>query len=120
VRRPVARYDQQAAYPQLVELLRVLCAEKLSSATIAQTLIQEGYQPPKRTNCFTGAMVLRLTSHLGLLRRERHSNATGLRAHKYRPMQLARRLKTSRDTVRNWVRKGWVATRKDAYGHHII
>jgi DNA invertase Pin-like site-specific DNA recombinase len=120
MQRPVARYDQQAAYPRLVERLRVLCAEKLSSATIARTLNQEGYQPPKRTNCFTCGMVLRLTSRLGLFRRERHGNATGLGAHEYRPMQLARRLKTSRDTVRSWVRKGWVATRKDADGHQII
>lgn len=36
--RPVARYDLQSDYPRLVERLRVLCAERLSSAAMAARL----------------------------------------------------------------------------------
>src|SRR5207249_3752849 len=36
-----------------------------------------------------------------------------------RPGGLARRLGISRDTVRRWLRAGWLATRRDAEGHHV-
>jgi DNA invertase Pin-like site-specific DNA recombinase len=106
--RPVTRYDLQSDYPRLVERLRALCHERLSSAAIAERLNAEGFRPPKRTNRFTGEMVLRLTSRLGLDPDE------------YRPMGLARRLGMSRDTVRRWLRAGWLTVRRDAEGHHVI
>lgn len=118
--RPVARYDLQSDYPRLVERLRVLCGERLSSAEIAVRLNAEGFRPPKRTNRFTREMVLRLTSRLGLERRERHGSAAGLGRDEYRPMGLARRLGMSRDTVRRWLRAGWLTARRDAEGHHVI
>ena len=65
-------------------------------------------------------MVLRLTSRLGLTRRERHGSFAGLGRDEYRPMGLARRLGMSRDTVRRWLRAGWLTVRRDAEGHHVI
>jgi DNA invertase Pin-like site-specific DNA recombinase len=118
--RPVARYELQSDYPRLVERLRALCQERLSSAAIAERLNAEGFRPPKRTNRFTGEMVLRLTSRLGLERRERHGSPAGLGRDEYRPMGLARRLGMSRDTVRRWLRAGWLTVRRDAEGHHVI
>lgn len=118
--RPVTRYDLQSDYPRLVERLRTLCGERLSSAAIAERLNAEGFRPPKRTNRFSGEMVLRLTSRLGLGRRERHGSPTGLSRDEYRPMGLARRLGMSRDTVRRWLRAGWLTVRRDAEGHHVI
>lgn len=118
--RPVTRYDLQSDYPRLVERLRALCGERLSSAAIAERLNGEGFRPPKRTIRFTGSMVLRLTSQLGLGRRERHGSPVGLGRDEYRPMGLARRLGMSRDTVRRWLRAGWLSVRRDAEGHHVI
>jgi DNA invertase Pin-like site-specific DNA recombinase len=118
--RPVTRYDLQSDYPRLVERLRALCDERLSSAAIAERLNAEGFRPPKRTNRFSGEMVLRLTSRLGLGRRERHGSPAGLGRDEYRPMGLARRLGMSRDTVRRWLRAGWLTVRRDAEGHHVI
>jgi hypothetical protein len=118
--RPVTRYDLQSDYPRLVERLRALCGERLSSAAIAERLNVEGFRPPKRTNRFSGEMVLRLTSRLGLGRRERHGSPAGLGRDEYRPMGLARRLGMSRDTVRRWLRAGWLTVRRDAEGHHVI
>jgi DNA invertase Pin-like site-specific DNA recombinase len=120
ITRPVVRYSQQSDYPRLVAQLRELCAGRLNSAAIAGRLNAEGFRPPKRTARFTAEMVRRLTAHLGLARRERHGSTTGLGPDEYRPMALARRLGVSRDTVRGWVRRGWVTTRADADGHHII
>src|SRR5262249_50964206 len=67
-----------------------------------------------------GAMVLRLTAHLGLTRRPRHGSPAGLGPGEYRPMGLARRLGISRDTVRRWLRAGWLNVRRDEDRHHVI
>ena len=65
-------------------------------------------------------MVLRLTAHLGLARRRRHGSSMGLGPDEYRPMGLARRLGLSRDTVRRWLRAGWLNLRQDDDGHRVI
>lgn len=120
LQRPVRRYDQQADYPRLLQRLRELCGERLSSAAIAARLNGEGFRPPKRADRFTGSMVLRLTSQLGLRRRARHGSSSGLGKNEYRPTSLARKLGISRDTVRRWLRVGWLNVRRDEEGHHVI
>ena len=118
--RPVKRYDLQSDYPRLVERLEALCQERASSAEIAERLNAEGFRPPKRSSRFTGEMVLRLTSRLGLARRQPHGGPVGLERDEYRPAGLSRRLGISRDTVRRWLRAGWLTVRRDEDGHHII
>lgn len=120
ITRPVARYKQQSDYQRLVARLRELCTGRLASAEIAQHLNAEGFHPPKRTKQFTGEMVRRLTVHLGLFRRQRHGGRNGLDTDEYRPMELARRLGTSRDAIKRWRRAGWLNVRRDEDGHHVI
>jgi DNA invertase Pin-like site-specific DNA recombinase len=118
--RPVASYERRSDYPRLVSRLRRLCEERLSPAVIAERLNDEGFRPPKRTDRFTGLMVWRLASRLGLKWRERHGSSVGLGADEYRPKGLALRLGVRRDVVRWWVRAGYVTARKDEQGHHVI
>ena len=118
--RPVQRYDLQGDYPRLVEKLRLWGAEGLSAAAIADRLNAEGFRPPKRAKRFSSAMVRRLLWHLDLTRRQPHGSAAGLGRDEYRPGGLARRLGISRDTVRRWLRAGWLTARRDAEGHHVI
>jgi DNA invertase Pin-like site-specific DNA recombinase len=120
IKRPVSRYDQQADYPRLVRRLQELCRQKLSSSEMAERLNAEGFQPPKRTDHFTGSMVMRLTIQLGLTRRARHGSTVGLGQDEYRPVGLARKLGVKRDTVTRWMRVGWLNLRKDDDGHAII
>jgi hypothetical protein len=120
ITRPVTSYSRQADYPRLVTRLRQLCSGRDNAAAIAEQLNAEGFCPPKRTNRFTGEMVRRLTAQLGLARRQRHGGTTGLGPDEYRPMGLARRLGISRDTVRRWLRSGWLHLRRDEDGHHVI
>jgi DNA invertase Pin-like site-specific DNA recombinase len=120
ITRPVTRYSQQSEYPRLVTRLRELCGGRLNATAIADRLNAEGFCPPKRTNRFTRDMVLRLTAHLGLARRQRYGSSAGLGRDEYRPMSLARRLGISRDTVRRWLRAGWLNLRRDEDGHHVI
>jgi DNA invertase Pin-like site-specific DNA recombinase len=118
--RPVKRYDLQADYPQLVARLRAFCAEGLSAAGIAERLNEEGFRPPKRVERFNRGMVHRLLWHLDLDRREPHGSLASLGRDEYRPGSLARRLGISRDTVRRWLRAGWLTSRRDAESHHVI
>ena len=118
--RPVSRYDQQADYPLLVERLKTWSAEGRSAAAIAESLNAEGFRPPKRAKHFTREMVRRLLWHGKLARRQPHGSPAGLGADEYRPGSLADRLGISRDTVRSWLRLGWVTARRDAEGHHIL
>src|SRR5205085_9365730 len=97
-----------------------MCSEKLSSSEMADRLNAEGFRPPKRTDHFTGSMVLRLTIQLGLTRRKRHGSTTGLGKDEYRPAGLAKKLGVKRDTVRRWMRVGWLNVRRDEIGHRII
>jgi DNA invertase Pin-like site-specific DNA recombinase len=120
ITRPVTRYCQQSDYPRLVARLRELCTGRDNAAAIAEQLNAEGFCPPKRTKRFTGEMVRRLTAHLGLARRQRHGSTTGLGPDEYRPMGLARRLGISPDTIRRWLRAGWLNLRRDEDGHHVI
>jgi len=116
ITRPVTRYCQQSDYPRLVARLRELCTGRDNSSAIAERLNAEGLRSPKRTKRFTGEMVRRLTAHLGLARRQRHGSTAGLGPDEYRPMGLARRLGISRDTVRRWLRAGWLNLRRDEDG----
>jgi hypothetical protein len=118
--RPVKRSDLQADDPRLVERLRASCVEELTAAEIASRLNAEGFRPPKRAERFTRARVQRLLWHLDLDRREPHGSLAGLGRDEYRPGSLARRPGISRDTVRRWLRAGWLTTRRDADGHHVI
>jgi len=118
--RPVKRYDLQADYPRLIERLRNLGAEGLGAAKIAERLNAEGFRPPKRAERFNRGMVRRLLWHLDLARREPHGSLASLGRDEYRPGSLARQLEISRDTVRRWLRAGWLTSSCDAEGHHVI
>lgn len=118
--RPVKRYDLQADYPRLVERLRGWGGEGFSAAEMARRLNAEGFRPPKRAERFSREMVQRLLWHLDLVRREPHGSLSGLGRDEYRPSSLARRLGVSRDTVRRWLRAGWLTVRREANGHHVI
>jgi hypothetical protein len=120
IRRPVRCYEQQEDNPRLVQRLTELSRQRLSSAAMAKQLNAEGFRPPKRTDHFTKSMVLRLTIQLGLLRGRPHGSTAGLGEDEYRPAGLAQKLGVKRATIRRWIRVGWVNTRRDHEGHHIL
>jgi hypothetical protein len=118
--RPVRRYDLRSDYPRLVASLRAWSSESLSAAAIAERLNAEGFRPPKRVERFDRGIVQRLLVRLGLAHRKPHGDRSGLVEDEYRPSDLARRLGIALDTVRRWVRAGWVNSSRDAAGHHVI
>lgn len=118
--RPVRRYDLRSDYPRLVERLRAGSAEGLGAAAIAERLNAEGFRPPKRVERFNRGMVQRLLVRLGLTHRKPHGDRSDLTGDEYRPSGLAGRLGIALDTVRRWVRAGWVTSSRDAGGRHVI
>jgi DNA invertase Pin-like site-specific DNA recombinase len=117
--RSVVRYGQQSSHARLVSRLKELCDEGLSSSEMATKLNAEGFRSP-RAKEFNGVMVLRLRKQLRLSRGVRHGSKVGLGKQEYRPGGLAKKLGVSRDTVKRWMRRGWVNVSKDDRGHHII
>jgi hypothetical protein len=65
-------------------------------------------------------MVQRLLCRLGLTDRKPHGSPSSLGQDEYRPGGLAARLGFALDTVRRWIRAGWVTSSRDARGHHMI
>jgi hypothetical protein len=118
--RPVRRYDLRSDYPRLVASLKAWSSEGLSAAEIAERLNREGFRPPKRVDRFNRGMVQRLMVRLGVADRKLHGDRSGMARDEYRPSGLARRLGIALDTVRRWVRAGWVTSSRDAAGYHVI
>ena len=118
--RPVRRYDLQADYPRLVAKLRAWCSEGLGAAGIAERLNAEGFRPPKRVDCFNRGMVQRLLRRLDLAPRKPYGSRSSPGPDEYSPGGLARRLGIALDTVRRWVRAGWLTSGRDARGCHVI
>lgn len=116
--RPVRRYDLRTDYPQLIARLRALCAEGLSAGEIAERLDEEGFRPPKRVAHFNRGMVQRLLARLEPAHRKPHVHPSD--QDEYRPSGLARRLGIALDTVRRWIRAGWLTSSGDAQGRHVI
>jgi DNA-binding transcriptional MerR regulator len=114
--RPVRRYDLRADYPRLIARLRGLCAEGLSAAGIAERLNEEGFRPPKRVDRFNRGMVQRLLCRVELAHRKPHGSRSNPGQDEYRPGGLARRLEIALDTVRRWIRAGWLTSSRDAEG----
>ncbi len=118
--RPVRRYELRADYPRMVARVRAWCSDGLSIAGIVERLNEEGFRPPKRADRFNGGMVQRLLCRLELTHRKPHGSPSGLGQDEYRPSGLARQLDIGLDTVRRWVRAGWVTSSRDTEGHHVI
>jgi DNA invertase Pin-like site-specific DNA recombinase len=113
IRRPVGRYDQLADLPALLARIEALRAEGLPLAAVAERLNREGFVPPKRAARFTGPMLTRLLwARRGKAgRRPRSVAACELGPGEWWLGDLAKRLGSPIDTIRGWIRRGWVHAR---------
>src|SRR5581483_9049028 len=64
--RPVARTEQLSYHKKLLERIRRLREEKLTSVQIAERLNTEGWRPPKRRTSFNAGMVRTIMSRAGM------------------------------------------------------
>jgi DNA invertase Pin-like site-specific DNA recombinase len=122
--RPVARYDQLTDYRRLIGRILELRKEGHTSGRIADVLNQEGFRPPKRRSTYNTAMVRQLLSRN--LRSDAHSrssdDANPLNPNEWFLADLAHELKMPATTLHNWLRRGWVESRKlqNRQGHWVL
>jgi DNA invertase Pin-like site-specific DNA recombinase len=109
--RPVASYAQLGDFERLLGRVAELRAAGHSAAGIATALNAEGFYPPKRSGVFTAAVVYALLKRRGLIGNERsHDELLG--QHEWWLTDLARELKITHMKLRDWVKRGWVQSRK--------
>jgi hypothetical protein len=110
IRRPVGRYDQLADLPALLARVETLRAEGVPLAAVAERLNRDGFVPPKRAARFTGPMLTRLlwTRRPRAERRPRAMTISELGPGEWWLGDLAKRLGSPIDTLRGWIRRGWV------------
>ena len=111
--RPVARYDQLDNFEELMGLVLELRGKKLTSAQIAEQLNREGFCPLKRRATFDGQMVRTLLSRQGRTgKRPKAMESRVFASNEWWFSDLARHLQMSKDTLYNWLRRGWVHGRQ--------
>lgn len=109
--RPVASYAQLGDFERLLSRVAELRAAGDSAAKIAAALNAEGFYPPKRSGMFTAAVVYALLKRRSLIGNERsHDELLG--QHEWWLTDLARELKITHMKLRDWVKRGWVQSRK--------
>ena len=122
--RPVQRYEQLAAYPNLIKRIAELRADGRPLAEVAQRLNEEGFQPPKRSKVFNSGIVARLLAKEGRRGPRPRVLAEGhaLAAHEWLVSDLARHLGMPQATLHRWIRVGWVHARKlpTPGGHWVV
>ena len=94
--------------------MRVLHAQHLTHAAVAERLNAEGWHPAKCRDTFNAPMIKTLLAAQGLIsRRHYHSDAIKERAaNEWTVAELAHQLAIPQTTVSNWLRKGWLQGRQ--------
>jgi hypothetical protein len=113
IRRPVARSDQLANFSALLARIEALRSDGLPLAAVAEQLNREGSVPPKRAARSTGPMLTRLLrARRGRAGPRPRAMTTGeLGPGEWWLGDLAKRLGSPIDTIRRWIRRGWVHAR---------
>lgn len=111
--RPVARVKALSTYPALVARAAELHRTGLAFATIAATLNQEAWRPPKRRDTFNAKMVRHLLTTAGIIapspRRPR--TLPGRQKDEWTIRELAEKLGLPQSTLYNWVQNGRLSSR---------
>jgi DNA invertase Pin-like site-specific DNA recombinase len=115
--RPVQTYEQLSRYDELVARIEKLRTERQTLTQIAATLNAEGYQPPKRAQCFTAAILSRFLRERRIRTGPLPRSVTvgqHLQPHEWWLADLAAELTMPIATLHRWQRVGWVTSRKVA------
>lgn len=113
--RPVRTYEQLSNYDALVARLTGLQADGQTLSEIASTLNAEGFRPPKRSQCFSEAILSRFLRACGARTGSSPKNTADeshLLADEWWLADLAAKLSMPPETLRRWQRVGWVTSRK--------
>jgi len=110
--RPVARTDQLTYYRDLVERIRNLREDGLTSVQAAEKLNAEGWRPPKRRPTFNAEMVRTIMSRSGMTTRGAAWQRPMLGPNEWIVRDLAAELGMPMISLYAWLRRGWVRARR--------
>lgn len=116
--RPVVRYQQLQSFNHLMDRVVALRTAGHTAAQIAEQLNREGFRPPRRRSTFHKVIVQKLLSRRGLSSEKGKQDV--LAADEWWLSDLARELKLPKETLRDWVRFGWVHARRSPLQHFWI
>lgn len=111
--RPVARTNQLSNHRELVDRIRALRDQGLTSKQMAEKLNAEGWRPPKRRATFNSGMVRTIMSRQGLTTKVGHAwKPPALGPNEWLVRELAAELEMPMITLFAWLRRGWVSARR--------
>jgi DNA invertase Pin-like site-specific DNA recombinase len=111
--RPVARTNQLSYHRELVDRIRALREQRLTSKKMAEQLNAEGWRPPKRRPTFNAEMVRTIMSRNGLTTKVGHAwTPPKLGPNEWIVRDLAAELGMPMITLFAWLRRGWVSARR--------
>jgi DNA invertase Pin-like site-specific DNA recombinase len=108
--RPVGRYEQLSDFTGLIDRMTELRKEGRTAREIADSLNREGFRTPKRRGQFSPHHVLQLLSRRRLTKATKHIERLG--PHEWRLPELAEQIPVSAGKLGDWVRRGWLHSRK--------
>jgi hypothetical protein len=114
IERPVQGYKSLQSWQRLSDRLAELHGRGETPKTIAATLTEEGFRPPKRASRLIAGIVRRLLDQLGLRPRVPRGVASGESPSSGEKwlQNLARELGVSPHTLHGWRKKGWMNARQ--------
>ena len=117
--RPVLRYDQIADYDRMADRISELRDQGWSFVKIAEQLNQEGFRPAKRADKFHSDIVSRLARKLEQMRPGERVMASrkSLNQNEWLVIDLAEKLSIAKNTLMNWIKRGWVHMVRQSPGY---
>jgi DNA invertase Pin-like site-specific DNA recombinase len=110
ITRPVGSYEQSSVFGRLLERAMGLHEEGRTAREIAECLNQEGFSTPRRRGQFSPDLVRQLLSRRGLTNAIRRTEPLG--PHERWLSELAKEIPISAGKLSDWVRRGWLHSRK--------
>ncbi|MGI5181356.1 recombinase family protein [Dactylosporangium sp. CA-152071] len=114
--RPVAHIDQLSYYPRLVDRIRDLAGQGLTSAAISAALAADGLRPPHGGERFNPGEIQHLIRRLGIrpgLDTDRRTDHGELAGDQWWLSTLAAEIGMPMATLFTWLRRGWINGRQD-------
>jgi DNA invertase Pin-like site-specific DNA recombinase len=117
--RPVTSYAQMADYERLIDRIEELRRQKLTFAEIAAHLNREGFRPSQRAEKFHQEIVCRIFRKLKRQRPSAREIAKQdfLGKNEWFVLSLAAKLQMPKNTLLQWIRRGWVHVRRQLPGY---
>jgi hypothetical protein len=108
--RPVANFTQLSFAATLLQRVRDMHEEGLTSPAIAEALNREGWRPAKRAKIFNAWSVRTMLSRNGLTTAKRYhaTKEPPLNMNEWWLPELAAHLGMPVETLDRWMRNGWI------------